>query len=272
MNDAVRHDARLIFPGTGTPLMAFAHATGFCKEVWIPTVTAARARGVLQPGVAWDFRCHGDAETIEGELSWWEFADDVLAVVGDGPTLGVGHSMGGAALLLAELARPGTFESLLLIEPIVLPGPATRWEEGALAVGARKRKRWFPSRHHALDNYRGRGGFATWTEEALNAYVEGGFRELDDGSIELKCRPDREAEVFSASMTHGAFERLGEIRCPVRIVAGEVTDTHSQELLDDYERMIPNASTSVLANTTHFIPMERPDLVADEIASLLRTD
>ena len=263
-------EARLDFEGTGSPVLAFSHATGFCKEVWKPAVDAVRASGTALPAVAWDYRCHGDAPTVEGELDWWMFAEDVWSVLAErGPCVGIGHSMGGAALVMAELAHPGLFAALLLIEPIIIPGPRVRWEDGPLAVAARKRKASLESRDAALDNYRGRGGFATWTQEALEAYVEGGFRSHPDGTLTLKCRPDREAEVFSASLMHGAFDRLGELGCPVRIIAGEVTDTHPHAVLEQYESVISDVSTAILPGTTHFIPMERPDLVADEVALLL---
>lgn len=262
--------ARLEWHGTGSPLLAFSHATGFCKEVWAPTVGALRACRIDLPAVAWDYRCHGDAPVIEGEIDWWSFAEDALSVVsGRGSVLGVGHSMGGAALVMAELQRPGTFGGLVLIEPIVIPGQRRRWADGPLAKAARKRKATLPSRQAALDNYRGKGGFATWTEESLSAYIDGGFEVDSAGALTLKCRPDREAEVFAASLMHGAFDRLGELDCPVRVVAGEVTDTHPPELLHRYEKVIPDVTTGVLAGTTHFIPMERPDLVVDEISSML---
>lgn len=270
MTYSVPPEARLDFEGTGSPTVAFSHATGFCKEVWRPSVRELREAGVELPAVAWDYRCHGDAPTVEGELDWWMFAEDALSVVSDrGPSVGVGHSMGGAALVMAELTRPGSLAALLLIEPIIMPGPRVRWDDGPLAAAARKRKAALPSRQEALDNYRGKGGFATWTEEALEAYVDGGFRVAGDGSLSLKCRPDREAEVFAASLTHGAFEHLGELRCPVRVVAGEVTDTHPHAILEQYESVIPDVTTAILAGTTHFIPMERPDIVADEVRSLL---
>lgn len=270
MSYAVPPEARLDFDGVGNPTLAFSHATGFCKEVWAPSVASLREAEVGLPAVAWDYRCHGDAPTIEGEIDWWMFAEDALSVIGDlRPCVGIGHSMGGAALVMAELAQPGTFEALLLIEPIIIPGPRVRWDDGPLAVAARKRKATLPSRQEALDNYRGKGGFATWTEEALEAYVDGGFQVDGDGSLSLKCRPDRESAVFAAALLHGAFDRLGELACPVRIVAGEVTDTHPHAVLEQYASVIPDVTTAILDGTTHFIPMERPDLVADEVEALL---
>lgn len=263
-------EARLEFAGDGSPVLAFSHATGFCKEVWQPTIRHLRQAGVSLPAIAWDYRCHGDAPTIEGVLDWRWFAEDALSVVADvGPVVGIGHSMGGAVLTLAELMRPGSFAALLLIEPIIIPGPQIPTDDGPMAVAARRRRATLPSREAALANYRGKGGFATWTDEALEAYVDGGFRLQSDGSLLLKCRPDREAAVFAASLMHGAFDRLGELTCPVRIIAGEITDTHPQALLDQYEAEIPDVTTAVLPGTTHFIPMERPDLVAAEVEAVL---
>ncbi len=270
MTYAVPAEAVLDFGGIGDPTLAFSHATGFCKEVWQPSVRHLRGVGVGLPAVAWDYRCHGDAPAIEGELDWWSFSEDVLSVVGArGRSLGIGHSMGGAALVMAELVRPGTFAALLLIEPIIFSGPKVRRDDLPIAMAARRRRSTFPSRRDALGNYRGKGPFATWTEEALEAYVDGAFRVDADGALTLKCRPDREAEVFVASQAHGVFGRLGELTCPVRVIAGTVTETHPPSVLEQYETVIPDVSTAIIPNTTHFIPMERPDLVADEVQALL---
>ena len=85
-------------------------------------------------------------------------ADDVLAVVGrlDPPIAGFGHSMGGAALLLAEDRRPGTFRSLFLFEPIVLPDDFAPIGSNYMAELARGRRSTFPSRDEALARYASR--------------------------------------------------------------------------------------------------------------------
>ena len=121
--------------GSGRPTL-LCHATGFHGAVWEP-LAAQLGDGLERWAV--DFRAHGASTVPPGlPLDWHDFRDDVLSVLDAlelpaGEVLGVGHSMGGAALLLAEQARPGTFAGLWLYEPIVPPGvgcrpaPTTRW-------------------------------------------------------------------------------------------------------------------------------------------------
>ena len=89
--------------------MLLAHATGFHGKVWTPLASHLDGFGCY----SFDERGHGDSVAPpDFEFDWTGFADDALAIV-DGFGLerpyAVGHSAGGAALLMAEAARPGTF-------------------------------------------------------------------------------------------------------------------------------------------------------------------
>ncbi|MGH9188384.1 MAG: alpha/beta fold hydrolase, partial [Acidimicrobiales bacterium] len=96
--------------GGAGPRLLLTHATGFHGRVFAPL---ARALGGRFRCVAPDLRGHGVTTTPEGlGYEWSGFGDDVRAVIdglGDGPWFGAGHSLGGAALLMAEERRPGTF-------------------------------------------------------------------------------------------------------------------------------------------------------------------
>ena len=131
------------------------HATGFHGLVWTPL--AEHIDGLRRWSV--DFRGHGTSTAPrDRRFAWDGFADDVLTVV-DGLELdrpiGVGHSMGGAALLLAEQRRPGTFAALWLFEPVVFPtdGLTGAPRANPLAEGARRRRASFPSYETALANF-----------------------------------------------------------------------------------------------------------------------
>lgn len=122
----------------------FAHALGLCKEAWDPCVSELEAMSFGHSRIhthTFDFFGHGSRSKEFGAIGntstqfrnipsvakdWPAHAlADVLSQVDEhfDPTttlrIGVGHSFGGAALLLAELLYPGTFHHLVLVEPVV---------------------------------------------------------------------------------------------------------------------------------------------------------
>ena len=153
---------------------------------------------------------------------------------------GIGHSMGGALLAIAQILRPGLFRSLvcvraepadryryrrhsaqLLVEPILFP-PTT--EETPLAVAAEKRRTSWPTAQAARQQLEQRGAFFRWDRRAMTAYIEHGFRwgnPPDGGSPvwTLKCTPRAEAASFRGTPGMTLYwHRLSEIACRVLLV------------------------------------------------------
>jgi lipase len=245
--------------------VAFAHATGFCGGVWRPVVAGLSED--FEP-LVWDFPCHGSSPKWKHPIDWWDLGDwtlDQVALAGT-PRIGVGHSMGGAALAMAELKAPGTFAGLLLIEPIILPPPFRR-QEGPLSARALKRRNHFESREEARENFAPKPPFSTWDRSAFEGYLECGLIDTADGT-ELACRPLDEAEMYQGATGHGAWGLLGNIRAPVTIVAGGSSDTHPSDFVRLLASRIPNSEYEIVPDTGHFLPMEMPELVADRIERL----
>ncbi len=255
--------------GDGGPLLVLVHATGFCKEVAAPVVEELARRLPALRAVALDQRAHGDSSAPPPPYDWWDIGRDVLAVVGGRRgVVGIGHSSGGAVLLLAELLAPGTFRSMVLVEPIVFPPPYGSFPDNPLSVAARKRVATFADRRAARQRWQGRAPFATWDRRAFDAYLEGGLA-WRDGTLVLKCAPEAEAAFYVGAMLHEGWERLGEVVPPVLLVAGEHSSTHSEAFLGEMAGRMPSASFVVVPGTSHFVWMERPDLVAAETARFL---
>lgn len=254
--------------GGGRPAL-LVHATGFCKEVWRPVVAELDALGVGAALTSVDQRGHGGSTAAGRGIDWVDLGHDVVRVAaGRTGLIGVGHSSGGAALVLAELAAPGTFDRLVLIEPVIPPPPFRREERHPLSIAAAKRTRHFADREAAATNYRGRGPFTGWDERALWAYVAGGFVAVEGGGVQLACDPDLEAEFYRGAGAHGAFARLGELRLPVTVVAGAGTD-FPPGFFAQIADQIPAAELDWVADAGHFVPMERPGRTAAIIASAL---
>ena len=263
------------FGGDGPDLL-LAHATGLHGMVWAPVVAH------LTDGfrcVSFDERGHGDSgRPGDGDFHWSGFAADVLAVVdalGLERPYGVGHSCGGAALLLAEEDRPGAFSALWCYEPVVLAGDASAVgpppgsdpaEGNHLAAGARRRRQSFPSRAEAYRNFAAKAPFDRVAPAALQAYVDHGFSEQADGTVQLKCRPDDEAETYVHSRTHDAYARLGRVGCPVTLVWGEATDSpFGAANLRALAARLAAGGVEAAAGLGHFGPLEDPSAVARSI-------
>lgn len=256
--------------GTAGVECLFVHATGFCKELWRPTRTALGSLGADPGGIAIDQRAHGDSGAAPPPTGWVALGDDVATVrlAMDGPVIGVGHSSGGAALCMAEAAAPGSFAGLVLIEPIVFPGPYGRLVDHPLIAGALRRRASFPSTEEARAQFEGKGPFARWTVSALDAYVAYAFRD-ENGRRVLKCSPETEAGFYREGTNHDTWDRLGDIECPVLVIAGEHSDTHPTVFVEQLVGRFRDATGLIAEGATHLVPMERPDVVASAVAQMV---
>jgi len=265
------------FGGTGDDLL-LVHATGFCAGVLLPLARALSGRFRCH---ALDLRGHGrSGRPVDGDFAWSGFATDVLTVVdrlGLEGAAGFGHSCGGASLLLAEQARPGTFRGLFLFEPVVVPVQSVQFpvKENQLSTGARRRRETFPSTEDAFVNFSSKPPFGGLDPEVLKRYVEDGFEVIptDEGGdgheVRLRCGRNDEAEVYVHGFANGAFARLHEVLCPVTFAYGEDTDAFGEHVMAaDADRM-SRASVVSYPGLTHFGPLERPDDVAAGVLGAL---
>lgn len=247
--------------------MLLVHANGFCKELWNPIVPDLS--GVA--AIAIDLRGHGGSEVGPPPFDWWDLGRDTLGWAGTlaAPRVGVGHSFGGAALAMAEVLQPGTWDHLVLVEPIILPPPFHRAETHSLVEGALRRRTRFDSRELTRASYAGRGPFVRWTDRALDLYVEHGFRDDTDGSRVLVCDPQVEAEFYRMATAHGVWDRLGEIACPVTLVIGEHSDSHPPRSAAALAERFGKSRMISVAGADHFVPMEKPDVLTQVILEVL---
>ncbi len=224
-----------------------------------------------------DLRAHGRSDRpLDGNFAWSGFSVDVLAALDhlglDGPWA-FGHSCGGASILLAEEARPGTFRSLYCFEPVVVREPM-EWlaaENNPLSVGARRRRETFPSREDAYLNFSSKPPFSDLDPDVLACYVDAGFQVIpaeeggDGRAIRLACRRDDEAEIYTHGASHGAFRHLSEITCPVALSCGADTDAFGVSFLEADAGQLARSTVEVLPGIGHFGPLEQPLLVAESI-------
>jgi pimeloyl-ACP methyl ester carboxylesterase len=249
------------FGGEGSDLLV-AHATGFCAGAYEPLAAVLGERFHV-----WglDFRAHGESTRPEnGRLEWDAMVEDLLAVVDhlQSPNLhSFGHSMGGAVLLKAEAKRPGSLASVFAFEPIVIPPGWTNHGGSGLAASARRRRPEFDSKAEALLRYASRPPLGVFRADALAAYVEHGFKVLDDGRVRLRCDPEDEARTFdSASVTP---QDMVAASVPTVVGAGgRDGEVGPAAFAPHAVAALPNARLARYPRLSHFGPFEDPTLLA----------
>jgi pimeloyl-ACP methyl ester carboxylesterase len=257
--------------GADGPVLLLAHANGFNAAAWRPF---AAALAPTHRVVALDLRAHGVARTPDDpSLEWSRFGDDVTAVLDsgvlpDGPLHGIGHSLGGAALVMAAARRPGAFRSLWLFEPVIPPASGVD-TSGAnpLADGAERRRRTFPSLDAAYDHYASKPPLDAFHPEALRGYVEGGFAPQADGTVTLRCRPEWEAATFRMTGGCPAWDVLPSLDLPVTVVVGEAMSLGPAAFAPHVADALPNGRLVRHPELTHFGPLQDPLGLAAEVTA-----
>ncbi len=267
--------------GGSGPLGYFAHATGFCAGVYTPLVERLlqqlRVMGM-------DDRGHGKtrAPADPKKIKTWDiFADDLerfFEHLGE-PVIAMGHSLGGVASLLVAVRRPDLVRALVLIDPTILPfswtGPWYLAKKTGLAkfipiaYRAARRRRIWPDRETLLTAYRSKLPFRIWKDGFLEAYVAEGTQETNSGMIELSCDPTWESRVFAAC-SHDVWRYIPRLQQPTLVLYGAESDTFLAPAVKRFKAKVPFATFGRFEETSHFVPMERPDETADAILSFLK--
>jgi pimeloyl-ACP methyl ester carboxylesterase len=254
--------------------IVFSHANGFNGRTYRSILAPLAAEFRI---LALDLRGHGASTlpaVVEGRDGWAEFRDDLLALLAaatDGPVILAGHSMGGTSSLLAAAAEPARVRSLVLFDPVLFDAARAQEIQGdnLLAAGAERRRATFPSKAAAVAAYTGRGAFRSWRPEQLADYVEGGFRETGSGEVTLACAPAWEASNFRTH-NYDPWAAFHATRCPIRMLRAEVDSTARIEGHEAELAALGRVAMETVPATSHFLPMERPDVVRAELARAVR--
>ncbi|WP_310476014.1 alpha/beta hydrolase [Sandarakinorhabdus sp.] len=255
----------------------FAHATGMNAQLYAAVLAPLADRFAI---TASDARGHGftGLDRDPSHLtSWDDFAADLgrlLDVIEAGSRwILAGHSMGATVSLLAAAMRPDRIAGLVLLDPPMLPFDVARQvragailPDHAMVEQAARRRGMFPSRAEARAAYHGRGVFRSWSDADLDAYLAGGLRETDEG-VELACAPAFEAATFRA-VSPGVEPALAAVRCPFILLAGDQGSTVQDAELAGFAAHPQCISAERIPGTSHFLPLERPDLVRAAIARI----
>ncbi|MYB22730.1 MAG: alpha/beta hydrolase [Chloroflexi bacterium] len=250
------------------------HATGFHSRTWD---SVARLLPEDWRVFALDMRGHGasQAPTDKAGANWREMAADLnewLAQRELTNVVAVGHSMGGAICTIAA-ATGDRIESLALVDPVLVNprGPRPPVPPDSLSVAARKRRKIWSSSQEMADSLTGRGAFTHWPREAVERYVRYGLKPTARlGEWELACDPEVEAWCFEHAPTVDPWPEMARASQPTLILRAGEMQGHPSPTGQNAVEVFPNAFEETVQDSDHFIPMRRPDAVAETIMTVAR--
>jgi pimeloyl-ACP methyl ester carboxylesterase len=257
------------------PALVFLHANGFCASTY-RTLLSGVAQATRQRVIGLDLRGHGRSQlpaNPDFQDNWNRHARDICEALADlapdGCVLG-GHSM-------ASARRPELVRGMCLFDPVLapssfylyakLPWVFENWRRNfPMARAAGKRRAIFASRDQALKAYSGRGAFKSWPNQTIADYCEDGFLDREDGRVELACAPAFEAACF-AGQRHNPHAALRHINWPAKLLRGGTRSTTAAMVIPKLRRSGFDVET--LEGTSHFLPMERPDLCSSALIEVM---
>jgi pimeloyl-ACP methyl ester carboxylesterase len=252
-----------------------APANGFPPATYVPALgglTRDHRVVSLPPKALWP-----DAGPPPAEPGSWEsLADDLLEGMRrhelDG-VIGIGHSFGAVATLLAAVREPRRFRALVFLDPTILPpaimddlrGLRARGEMSfrPLVQGALKRRAAFATEAEAFAYWRDKALFADWSDDAVRHYTRSMLRPAEPGGFSLAWSPAWEAWYYMSFYpdSWAALEQL-DAAIPLLVVRGERSDTFFAEAEALFRRIRPGATFHVLPSRGHLFPQAAPEETA----------
>lgn len=247
--------------GAGRPVVLL-HGVTANAYVW--DEVAERLTDTLQV-IAVDQRGHGrTGPAADGDYTAAAFAGDVAGLAGllGEPVIVAGHSLGSRNAIEAAARHPGDVAGIAaidftpFIEPPVLETVRTRVADGHRSFADLEEVRAYLRQRYPL-----------LPDAAIERRASYGYGEDADGLI----WPLADAHAMSLAADHLSEDlapALTQVEVPAVLVRGTDSAVVSAEAFRRTRALRPDLPAVEVGDTDHYVPEERPDVIADVIRQL----
>ncbi|MBC8345801.1 MAG: alpha/beta hydrolase [Candidatus Marinimicrobia bacterium] len=214
-----------------------------------------------------DFKGHGKSDWKNDYYTIESYSDDIYSFLEslDFPVHIVGHSLGGRVGIHLTATYPDAIKSLSILDvaPSVDMAGFMR-----LANAISKVPIPFDDRDHVIDFYTNIWGAS---KRFIEMMLEYGIKPEQNDQLSARFDPN----IFSLPMDiiQSEIDELWKasrsIKQPTLIVRGEHSDVLSPEIAKELQTAIPHADYVEIKNSSHSIPPEQPQALANVIQSFI---
>ena len=258
------------------PMLHFAHANAYPPGSYRLFLNALTRNFQV---LAVKHRPLWPAAQPEEMKSWHRIAEDLITFFDQQNlrgVIGVGHSLGGVATMIAAAKRPELFSHLVLIDPVFLaPHLLAVVEERVknqeepfefpLVAVAQKRRDWWSSRAAAYEHLRPKPVFARFSDEAMWDFINYGLADDANGGVHLAFPKAWEAQIYRMPPTY-VWEYVPQISQPTLAIRAANSDTLFPLAWEHWQKLQPHATFMEIPDCSHLLTMEKPEPVASLIA------
>jgi lipase len=250
------------WPGRGAAVVALHGLTASYVSFMGVAERLAGRRAVF----ALDLRGRGDSEKPAGPFGMVQHARDVAAAMramGLGPSVIVGHSMGGFVAAAVAAQEPDLVAGVVFIDggyaPAIAAAGPQQALDAALALRITQLRQTHPSREAYRQFWRGQPHFPAedwgpWVEAFLDYEVGGEAPELRPKASEDGVK----ADLMEGLQREAMIARLKAIRVPVLMVrapAGFVPGTpplYPDAMMEQMRTCVQAMEEELIPGTTHY--------------------
>lgn len=148
----------------------------------------------------------------------------------------------------------------------------------SMVRAAKKRRASFGSMTEAMERYEQKAAFKSWRDPFLADYLLDGLERVDDNPAEseeqtwnLLCAPNWEAATFAAQRNRpwSAIKKVRKKKIPLTILRASTGSVMSNKTVEQIQTIAPGAQIKTIRGASHFLPMEVPYSVRDELSGFI---
>ncbi len=184
------------------------------------------------------------------------------------PVIGIGHSSGAAATLLAAAKRPDLFKKIILLDPVIFSGRKRLaiwlsqklglWESFSPAKRARVRRVDFSDHDEAFDYFKQKALFKNFHPKCFDSYIQHGLKPNNE-EMKLIFSAQVEADIFR-NVPVKIPANLGKLKGA--IIYGDKSAIIGKADINWWRKNVPHLEL-VSFDGEHLFPFEAPEETAN---------